>query len=65
MSSTQSQEIRRLTLFPLHLTKVLPSGDLDRYKTWLVAKWFKQQYKVDYLETFSPVIKTTTIRLLS
>jgi hypothetical protein len=37
---------------------------LDRYKAWLVAKGFKQQYGIDYEETFSPVIKSPTIRII-
>ncbi|KAG7565206.1 Integrase catalytic core [Arabidopsis suecica] len=45
-------------------TKLLPTGDLDKYKARLVAKGFHQSYGVDYKETFSPVIKAVTIRMV-
>ena len=39
-------------------------GSISRYKTRLVAKGFHQQYGVDFEETFSPVIKPPTVRII-
>ena len=44
--------------------KYKPSGQLDKYKACLVAKGFLQIAEVDYSNTYSPVIKSDSMRTM-
>ena len=39
-------------------------GTVDRYKAWLVARGFTQEYEIDYEETFAPVARLSSVRTL-
>ena len=39
-------------------------GSIDKFKVRLVAKGFKQKADLDFFDTFSPVTRITSIRLL-
>jgi len=48
----------------VYITKWDTKGDITRYKVCLIAKGFTQTTRLDYEETFSPVTRLNSLRLL-
>ncbi len=44
--------------------KLKPTGQVDRYRARLVVRGFTQQFGTDYDETFSPVVKLPSVRMV-
>ena len=44
--------------------KYKADGTIELHKACLVTKGYNQTYGIDYFETFSPVVKPVTIRII-
>ncbi|KAL8117699.1 hypothetical protein AgCh_015538 [Apium graveolens] len=74
LSALESNDIWEITSLPpgkvaigckwLFKTKFRPNGTVERHKSRLVILGCRQKYGEDYLETFAPVAKMSTVRTL-
>ncbi|XP_077222219.1 uncharacterized protein LOC143856067 [Tasmannia lanceolata] len=74
MGSLMSNQTWKLVYLPLGFKtigckwvlrrKLRPDGTIDKYKARLIAKGFRQKENIHFFDTYSPVTRITSIRVL-
>ncbi|KAE9352954.1 hypothetical protein PR003_g4118 [Phytophthora rubi] len=59
------ENVNLVTVKWVYKIKFSRNGELERYKTRLVARSFTQKFGVDVEATFSPVLKLSSLRLIA
>ena len=58
------KDVKPISCKWVYKIKTRPDGSIERYKVRLVVWGFSKQYGLDYDETFIPVAKIATVRVL-
>lgn len=48
----------------VYKTKYNEQGKVDKYKARLVAKWYSQKHRADYIEVFALAARMDTVRMI-
>jgi hypothetical protein len=60
----RTKDMKVIRMRPVFKAKLGPNNQVERYKTRLVVQGFRQEYGVDYLETFAPVANMASIKMV-
>ncbi|POM63401.1 LOW QUALITY PROTEIN: Polyprotein [Phytophthora palmivora] len=63
-SSTKNKRVNILTSLWILVLKRNEKGEIERHKVELAINGYRQKYGLDYLETYSPVGRIESVRLL-
>ncbi|POM60090.1 polyprotein [Phytophthora palmivora] len=63
-SSTKNKPVNILTSLWILVLKRNEKGEIERHKARLAIKGYRQKYGLNYLETYPPVVRIESVRLV-